>query len=62
MTVVEYAAKFEELVRLCPHYNGVEAEGSKCVKFESNLRPEIKKFIGYQKFRWFLVLANKCRI
>lgn len=26
MIVIDYAAKFEELVRFCPHYNGVEAE------------------------------------
>lgn len=29
MTVVEYAVKFEELVKFCPHYNGRDVEGSK---------------------------------
>lgn len=47
VTVVDYATKFEELSRFCPHYNGMEVEGSKCVKFESYLRPEIKMFITY---------------
>lgn len=60
--MVDYAAKFEELSRFCPLYNYVEAEGSKCVKFESGLHPEIKQFIGYQEIRRFLVLMKKCRI
>lgn len=47
MYVADYAAKFEEFVRFCPYFNGVEDEGSKCVKFESGLHPEIKQFIGY---------------
>lgn len=47
MTVADYAPKFEELSRFCPHYNGVEAEGSKYIKFESGLHPKIKQFIGY---------------
>ena len=62
MIVADYMEKFEELVRLCSHYNGVEAEGSKCIKFESDSRPKIKQFIGYQEIHRFLVLVNKCRI
>lgn len=42
MTIVEYAAKFEELVKFCPYNNGVAIEGSKCIKFEGGLHPEIK--------------------
>ncbi|XP_058775359.1 uncharacterized protein LOC131649621 [Vicia villosa] len=34
----------------------------KCVKFESDLRPKIKQFIGYQEIFQFSVLVNKCRI
>ncbi|XP_050908648.1 uncharacterized protein LOC127122339 [Lathyrus oleraceus] len=30
-TIVEYAAKFEELVKLYPHYNDAYAEVSKCI-------------------------------
>lgn len=62
MTIAGYAAKFEELSRLCPHYNGVEVEGYKCIKFESGLYPEIKQFIGYQEILQFSTLVNKCRI
>lgn len=47
MTVVDYAAKFEELSRFYPYYNAVGVEGSKCIKFKSGLHLEIKKFIGY---------------
>lgn len=61
-SVAEYAAKFEELVKLCPHYNDAAVEVSKCIKFEKGLRPEIKQSIGYQQIRWFPELVNKCRI
>lgn len=46
-TVVEYAAKFEELVKFYLHYNSVVVEGSKCIKFESGFRLEIKQGIDY---------------
>ncbi|MCI09380.1 GRAS family transcription factor, partial [Trifolium medium] len=62
MTVAEYARKFEELSRLCPHIYVAEAEDSKCVKFEGGLRPEIKKAVGYQEIRNFATLVNKSRI
>ncbi|XP_050920261.1 uncharacterized protein LOC127137897 [Lathyrus oleraceus] len=62
MSVADYAAKFEELVRFFPHYNVAGAEESKCIKFESGLRPEIKQFIGYQEILQFPVLVNKFRI
>lgn len=61
-TVVEYAAKFEELVKLCPHYNDAAAQVSKCIEFENGLRSEIKQGIGYQQICQFLELVNKCRI
>lgn len=54
MTIAEHAAKFEELVKICPHYNGADAEGSKCIKFESGLHAEIKQGIGHQIFVEFL--------
>lgn len=40
----------------------MEVEGLKCVKFESELCPKIKQFIGYQEIFKFSVLVNKCRI
>lgn len=49
----------EELMKFCPYYNGVAAEGSKCIKFESGLRPEIKQDIGYQEIHQFSVLVSK---
>ena len=62
MTVTEYAAKFVELAKFYPHYNDETAEFSKCIKFESGLRSEIKKAIGYQKIRVFADLVDSCRI
>lgn len=62
MIVTDYAAKFKELLRFCPHYNSVKVKGYKFVKFGSGLHPEIKQFIGYQEICHFSVLVNKCRI
>lgn len=49
LRVFEYVMMFEELMKFCPHYNGAAAEGSKCIKFESDLRLEIKQGIGYHE-------------
>ncbi|CAJ2636207.1 unnamed protein product [Trifolium pratense] len=38
MSVAEYSVKFEELCAFSPHYNTVEAENDKCVKFEKNIK------------------------
>ncbi|MCI62658.1 pol polyprotein, partial [Trifolium medium] len=46
LPVAEYSAKFEALCVFSPHYNTVEVEEDKCVKFESGLRPDIKLLIG----------------
>lgn len=62
MSVADYADKFEDLSRFYPFYNGVEAEVSKWLNFESGLRHEIKWFIGYQEIYHLSVLVNKCRI
>lgn len=62
MTVVDYAAKFEELVKFYPHYNGAAVDGSRCIMFENGLRPEIKQGIDYQEIHRFPTLVNKCRI
>ena len=61
-SVVEYAAKFQELIKYCPHYNTVNAERSKCLKFVNGLRPDVKKAIGYQQITRFSELVNKSRI
>ncbi|XP_058772200.1 uncharacterized protein LOC131646046 [Vicia villosa] len=61
-TVAVYAAKFEELIKFCPHYNTTNAEKSKCLKFVNGLRPDIKKAISYQQIARFSELVNKSRI
>ncbi|XP_050875669.1 uncharacterized protein LOC127079312 [Lathyrus oleraceus] len=58
----EYAAKFEELIKFCPHYNTANAERSKCLKCVNGLRPNIKKAMGYQQIMRFSKLVNKSRI
>ncbi|XP_058745873.1 uncharacterized protein LOC131618723 [Vicia villosa] len=62
MSVTEYAAKFTELAKFYPYYEGAGAEFSKCIKFENGLRSEIKKVVGYQKIRIFPNLVDSCRI
>lgn len=62
MSVTEYAAKFTELEKFYPHYDGEGAEFSKCIKFESGMRSEIKKAVEYQKIRTFADLVDNCRI
>ncbi|MCI69583.1 hypothetical protein A2U01_0090846, partial [Trifolium medium] len=57
MTVSEYAAKFEDLCRFASHYNTMEAEEDKYVKFENGLRPEIKQLIGFSEIRNFPTLV-----
>lgn len=62
VTFVEYASKFKKLVNFCPYYNGAAVEGSKCIKFESEMQLEIKQGIGYQEIHMFLTLVNTCMI
>ena len=62
MTVAEYAARFEELVQYCAHYNTEEAMTSKCLKFENGLRPKIKQGIACQKIRNYPELVSRSRI
>lgn len=62
MWVADSAAKFEEMIRIYPYYNGVNVEESIYIQFESGLCSEIKQFIGYQEIRQFPVLVNKFRI
>ena len=50
-SVVEYAAKFEELSRFCSYINAEGAIVSKCVKFESGLRPEIYQYMCVQELQ-----------
>jgi len=61
-SVAEYAAKFEELSRFYPYINVEDAMVSKCVKFESGLKPEIYQFMCVQEIRDFDTLVHKCRM
>ncbi|KAF1868258.1 hypothetical protein Lal_00018778 [Lupinus albus] len=62
MSVGEYAAKFEELARFCP-YSELEVDGrSKCSKFESGLKPKLKRMFRHQEIADFATLVNKCRM
>jgi len=47
MTMAEYAAKFEELVRYFPYYQGGDDGSSKCVKFLNSLQLEVKQAVNY---------------
>ncbi|XP_058788212.1 uncharacterized protein LOC131662423 [Vicia villosa] len=60
--VAEYAEKFQELIKYCPHYNTMNAKMSKCLKFVNGLRHDIKKAIRYQQITRFEELVNKRRI
>jgi len=62
MSVAEYAAKFEKLSRFYPYINAEGAEVSKCVKFESSIRPEIYQYVCFHEIRDFDTLVNKCRM
>ena len=62
MYITDYAAKFTELAKFYPHYDGPTTEFTKCIKFENGLRPEIKKVVGYQKIRASADLIDSCRI
>ncbi|XP_058726103.1 uncharacterized protein LOC131597419 [Vicia villosa] len=62
MSVTDYAAKFTELAKFYPYFDGEGAEFSKCIKFENGLHSEIKKAIGYQQIRIFPNLVDSCRI
>ncbi|XP_058746100.1 uncharacterized protein LOC131618968 [Vicia villosa] len=57
--VAEYAAKFQELIKYCPHYSTTNAERSKCLKFVNGLRHDIKKAIGYQKITHFAEMSDQ---
>ena len=62
LSVVEYAAKFEELSRFYPYINTEDAMISNCVKFENGLRPDIYQYICFHEVRDFDTLVHKCRM
>ena len=60
-SVGEYAARFEELARYYSPYATAGNDGSKCVKFKSGLRPEIKQGVVVLEVQDFGALVHKCR-
>ncbi|XP_058741182.1 uncharacterized protein LOC131613538 [Vicia villosa] len=62
MSITACAANFGELAKFYKLYDGPNREFSKCIKFENELRPKIKKAISYQKIRVFVDLVDSCRI
>ncbi|RDY01637.1 hypothetical protein CR513_15008, partial [Mucuna pruriens] len=54
--VVDYATKFEEILRLFPHYQ------DECLKFINGLYSNIMQIINYQEIYQFPTLVNRCRI
>ncbi|XP_027368272.1 uncharacterized protein LOC113874240 [Abrus precatorius] len=61
MSVGEYAAKFDELSKYCPYFAQAD-DRSRCSKFESELRPDIKQAISCQQVQHFPTLVDRCRI
>ncbi|KAF1891580.1 hypothetical protein Lal_00042574 [Lupinus albus] len=63
--IVRFAAKVEipnVTVRFCP-YSELEVDGrSKCSKFESGLRPKLKRMSRHHEIVDFATLVNKCRM
>ncbi|XP_027368274.1 uncharacterized protein LOC113874242 [Abrus precatorius] len=61
MSVGEYAAKFDELSKYCPYFAQAD-DRSRCSKFESGLRPDIKQAISCHQVQHFPTLVDRCRI
>src|SRR3954470_17018803 len=55
MSVTEYAAKFTELAKFYPYYDGAGAEFSKCIKFENNYALRSRKLLGIRRYVSFLI-------
>lgn len=62
MMVVEYAARFENLVRYFPHYQWEAEERSKCVKIINGLRPKVKMMVNCHNIHNLAHLTNMCTI
>ena len=62
MSIWEYATKFDELSKFCSYFHDRVNEHSRCSKFESGLRPDIKQAVTYLEISSFATLVNHCRI
>ena len=59
-SIVEYAAKFEELCKFFTIYQGNTNESWKCMKYEGGLRAEILASMSPLEIRSYAALVNKC--
>ncbi|XP_027337238.1 uncharacterized protein LOC113850923 [Abrus precatorius] len=62
MTVGEYAAKFQELMKYWPHYQHGDGEEDLYAQFEHGLRPDIRAAISVFQLTDLPTLVSKSRI
>ncbi|XP_027337198.1 uncharacterized protein LOC113850873 [Abrus precatorius] len=59
MTVGEYAAKFQELMKYWPHYQYGDGEEDLCAQFEHRLRPDIRAAVSVFQLTDLPTLVSK---
>ncbi|XP_027368664.1 uncharacterized protein LOC113874648 [Abrus precatorius] len=62
MTVGEYKAKFQELMKYWPHYQHGDGEEDSCAQFEHGLRPDIRATVSVFQLIDLPTLVSKSRI
>ncbi|XP_027346072.1 uncharacterized protein LOC113857937 [Abrus precatorius] len=62
MTVEEYAAKFQELMKYWPHYWHGDGEEDLCSQFENGLRSDIRAAVSIFQLTDLPILVSKSRI
>ncbi|XP_027351275.1 uncharacterized protein LOC113862386 [Abrus precatorius] len=62
VTVGEYAAKFQELIKYWPHYQHGDGEKDLCAQFEHGLRPDIRVAVSVFQLIDLPTLVSKSRI
>lgn len=55
MTVSEYVAKFGELVKFCPHYNGAAVRGRSALSLKTDCNLRLSSVLATRKFTGFLL-------
>ncbi|XP_058733474.1 uncharacterized protein LOC131605094 [Vicia villosa] len=55
MSVTEYVARFVELTKFYPHFDGANAEFSKCIKFENGCTLRSRRQLGIRRSVFFLI-------
>ncbi|XP_027357481.1 uncharacterized protein LOC113866882 [Abrus precatorius] len=62
MTMGEYTAKFQELMKYWPHYQHGDGEEDLCAQFEHGLRPDIRAAVSVFQLTDLPTLVGKSRI